>query len=322
MGQHLGVSENKRALTEIVQQQGGQHIRAPGDPDRPLAEVSHVGVDALGAGDGKHHRAQRQKPGNAIVDEKSQRVRGIDCLENGWSARDVHHTQQCQHGEPQHRDRPEQSADAGGALLLNDEKQYDDGNGDRNDERLETRRCNLQTLDRRKYRNRRCDHAVAVEHRRTEQPERHEEPACARAALCGAQYQREQGHHAALAAVVRPHHEHDVLERYHDYQRPEDQRQHAEDIGVRRGHSVAAAERFLHRVQRAGADVAEYHADRGDRQRECARLRVVLPGGAHRVWGEKGFGKHRRRQPRCHGCPAPRCPHPVSSGPGRGAGLF
>ena len=64
----------------------------------------------------------------------------------------------------------------------------------------------------------------------------------------------------------------DVLHGDHDHQRPEHQRQDAEHGGVVRRESVVRRERFLDRVQRAGADVAEHHADRTQHQRTQARL--------------------------------------------------
>ena len=49
-------------------------------------------------------------------------------------------------------------------------------------------------------------------------------------ACSAAQRQRQQRHDAALALVVGAHDEHDVLQRHHDDQRPEDQRQHAQHV--------------------------------------------------------------------------------------------
>src|SRR6185437_7843551 len=72
---------------------------------------------------------------------------------------------------------------------------------------------------------------------------------------------------AALALVVGAHDEDHVLQRDHQDQRPEDQRQHAQHAGRRNTQTVFRAEDFAHRVQRAGADVAEHHADRADRER-------------------------------------------------------
>ena len=67
-------------------------------------------------------------------------------------------------------------------------------------------RGDLEALDRRQHRDRRRDHAVAVEQRGAEQAEQHERPMCARPDLAAVE-QRQQGQDAALAVVVGPHDE-------------------------------------------------------------------------------------------------------------------
>src|SRR6202162_329062 len=47
------VSQDQRALPEGVSQQRRQYQQEPGKPDRPLAEMSHVGIERLGSGDGE-----------------------------------------------------------------------------------------------------------------------------------------------------------------------------------------------------------------------------------------------------------------------------
>ena len=69
--------------------------------------------------------------------------------------------------------------------------------------------------------------------------------------------------------VVGAHHEQHVGDRDDDHHRPEDQRDDPEDaVGRRRDRvRVARIEDRLHRVERAGADVAEHHAQGADDQR-------------------------------------------------------
>ena len=72
-------------------------------------------------------------------------------------------------------------------------------------------------------------------------------------------YQRDQGHDAALAVVVRPHDQQHVRDRDDDRDRPEDQRYDPVDVVLDDRHRmrVARAENGLHRVERAGPQVAE-----------------------------------------------------------------
>ena len=89
-----------------------------------------------------------------------------------------------------------------------------------------------------------------------------------RARSCRASaHQRQQREDAALAVVVGPHDEDQVLDRDDDDQRPEDQRQHAEDVGrASTAMRVRAVEALAQRVQRAGADVAVDDAERREDQ--------------------------------------------------------
>ena len=53
--------EQQRALPHIVQHQRRQHEAQPRDADRLAAEMPHVGIERLGAGHRQHDRAQRQE---------------------------------------------------------------------------------------------------------------------------------------------------------------------------------------------------------------------------------------------------------------------
>ncbi len=84
---------------------------------------------------------------------------------------------------------------------------------------------------------------------------------------------RDQRHDPALALVVGPHHQADVLDGDDQRHRPEDQGDDAVDAVQRRldGMRVTRVEGGLDRVDRAGADVAEHDAQRGDPERRLAR---------------------------------------------------
>ena len=70
----LGVLEDQRALAEVVEHQRREDEEEPRAADRRAAEVAHVGVQRLGAGDGEHHRAEREERRAAVVDEELDRV--------------------------------------------------------------------------------------------------------------------------------------------------------------------------------------------------------------------------------------------------------
>ncbi len=84
---------------------------------------------------------------------------------------------------------------------------------------------------------------------------------------------------AALAVVVGPHHEQQVLETDHDDQRPEGDRCHAVGAGLV-DLELGVVERLADRVERAGTDVAEHDAQCTEGEsRHSAGAAMVL---AHR----------------------------------------
>ena len=61
------VAQQQRALAEVVEEQRRQHQREPGDADRPLAEVPHVRVERLAAGDDEEHGAEHGEAVPAVA---------------------------------------------------------------------------------------------------------------------------------------------------------------------------------------------------------------------------------------------------------------
>ena len=103
-----------------------------------------------------------------------------------------------------------------------------------------------------------------------------------------AQYQRGQRQQAALAAIVGAHDDDDVFDGHDQDQRPEDQRQRAENRVL--ADPAIGEQRLLGGIERRGADIAEHDAER--RQRQAA--------GAARSFGRIAIGKrirHRSRIP-------------------------
>ncbi len=61
-----GIEQQQRALAQVVQHQRRKHQRKPRDADRLLAEVPHVRVQRLAAGDDEEHRAEHGEAGEAV----------------------------------------------------------------------------------------------------------------------------------------------------------------------------------------------------------------------------------------------------------------
>jgi hypothetical protein len=124
----------------------------------------------------------------------------------------------------------------------------------------------LEAFHRREHGDRRRDDAVAEQERRADDAEQDHDGNAGPIGDAVGGDQRQQRQDAALAVVVGAQHEHDVFERDHQHQRPEDQRHDAEDVGCQRLLVAGGAQCDGQGVERAGADVAEHHAERGERQ--------------------------------------------------------
>jgi hypothetical protein len=66
--------QQHRALAEVVEHQAGHHQAEPGDADRPLAEVAHVGIQRLGTGHAQHDEAERDEGDGRVEEEETQRM--------------------------------------------------------------------------------------------------------------------------------------------------------------------------------------------------------------------------------------------------------
>ncbi len=58
-------------------------------------EVAEIGIERLGAGHGQEHRAEREQPGRAVVEQEAEAVDRIDGSEDAEIIQDVH---QAAHG--------------------------------------------------------------------------------------------------------------------------------------------------------------------------------------------------------------------------------
>ena len=161
--------------------------------------------------------------------------------------------------EPEEHDRTEGAADPGGPERLDGEQDEQDERRRRQHDRLQARGDLLDAFEGRQHRDRRRDRAVAVDERGAEQADGDDD----RPPLLLDAEQGHQGDDAALPVVVDPHGEVDVLDGGDEEERPQDQRQRAEHgRRVRMGSGVV--EHGFQRVERARADVAEHHAERGE----------------------------------------------------------
>ena len=119
------------------------------------------------------------------------------------------------------------------------------------------RRDYFQTFDGAQYGDRWGDHAITVEERRSDQSQRDDDlsPLGVGVAPLLLKNERQQRENPALAVVVRAHDENDVLDADDDYQRPDDQRENAINVGGHRSEAVLQLETLTQGIEGAGAYV-------------------------------------------------------------------
>ena len=226
--------------------------------------MAHVGIQRLATGHRQYDGAEREEGHQRLGLHERQRIGRTDRQQHLRRRADRDRTEYRQHREPQHHDRPECHADRAGAAPLHHEEHRQHKRRNRDHVVFGGRRNELQPLDRGEHRDGRRDHAVAVEQRRGADAEHGHAPTQPRLRDGERTHQREQRQRAALAAVIRTHHDRDVLDRDQQHHGPEHQRQHTHHaLGIDHQRMVPA-EGLLDGIQRAGTDVAIDDPDRAE----------------------------------------------------------
>ena len=252
------LGEEQRALAQVVEQQRGEDHDEPDHPDGAGPEVPHVGVKRLATGDDQDHRAKDDERQQRMGQEEGDGVRRAERQEDFRMQRDPPDPDRGDADEPEQHDPAERATYLGRTMVLEIEQEPDDHGREDNDGLPGESWCrDLESLDRSQHGDRRRDNAIAVEECPAEQPQHDERGAHGASALVGRplEHQGEEGEDAALAAVVGPQNEADVLHGHHEQQRPDDQRQDAVDVAARDLEPVVWLEALLDRVERAGPDV-------------------------------------------------------------------
>ena len=268
IGDRAGVGQEQRSLPEIVQDKAGQDDGEPAEADRQPAEMAHIGIHRLAAGDGQEGGAEHgETDAGSRMDEVAQRAERADARP-GWRVRER------SRARPSTPMTANHSSIAGPKMLpmkpvplrwtRNSPIRISDADG--HDHRRELRRVDFQSFHGAQYRDRRRDDAVAIEQRGPDQPDDEKGGAPASRRRMPGIEKREKRHDAALAVIVGAHDENGVFQRDDQDQRPEDQRHDARDgLGRQRPAGIG---RLLERIKRARADIAVDDAQRGKGRRE------------------------------------------------------
>jgi hypothetical protein len=229
----------------------------------------------------------RNAPG---VNHEFDGVLGIKRHDHGGMLGNREHAQYRDDEEPQQHHRPEGAPDVLRAESLRREQHDENQHRARHDERFQRVGGDVDAFERAQHRDRRRDDAIAIDQRGAEQSHAGQQLESRDKAI-GAD-ERHQRQNAALAVIIRAHHEEAVLDRNGDDQRPDDQRQNAECAGGRELTSHGLDHR-LQRVQRTRAEVAEDDS----KCRKLSPLRRLRGGGGcrGRIVDRTGIGVHGSR---------------------------
>ena len=189
-----------------------------------------------------------------MLDEEPDGHRRVDRPEDHRPVKGVKQSQRRQDDEPHQRYRTEVRRHAFRATALDPEKREQDPQRDRQDVGVQDWSDQLEALDGRQDRDRRRDRGVAVEERGAGDAKAKQQRGAAPHRSLGQRQQRER---ATLAAVVRPQHQHDVLEGDDQDQRPEQQRDDPDHLALTQNAVTRRlVERLAQGIERACADVA------------------------------------------------------------------
>ena len=235
--------------------------------------MPEVGVERLAARHDEEDGPQHQEAMPPVTREEVEPGERAQAREHGRHGGDLGHPQNGEDREPHEHDRTEHGAEARRPPALDEEEADEDCDGKGQHERLEDGGGNLEALHRAQDRDGRRDHAIAVEERGAEKSQRHDD--VARLAPPSGARRMGQGHEGEdppFSPVVGAEDEDEVLDRDDEDEGPEDQREHAQDVGRRDGDGVGAVKTLPHRVERARPDVAVHDAEGAQGEGEEGRV--------------------------------------------------
>ena len=117
-----GLLQHQRALAEVIADQRRQDEEQPGELDRLAAEMAHVGVERLRAGDRQEDEAEGDEAGRAIAEQEDQPGERVEGVEDARRVGDVDDAERADQAEEHHHDRAEKGRDPRRAAALHDRK--------------------------------------------------------------------------------------------------------------------------------------------------------------------------------------------------------
>src|ERR1700722_11732602 len=110
--------------------------------------MSHVGIKCLSARDGEKRTADDDQGQGSCVPQVSDGWYGTECGKNGWRLRNPDNPENADDDEPEEHHGSEETADPRSAFVLDEKKDHQDNDRERNDESPHLWRVELDSLDR------------------------------------------------------------------------------------------------------------------------------------------------------------------------------
>ena len=272
-----GIGEEVGSLADIVEEEGGIDEVEPGPAYGVAPEVAQVGVEHLGPRHREEDRAQDAEAELPVAAQEADRLEGIEGGEDARRGHDGTQAKDAHDDEPDHDDGAEDPAHLRRALGLRGKEGDENEDGQGHDVGNEIGGDELEPLDRREDRHRRCYHAVAVQESRPYDAQEGDEGLALDTALGQvARDQADKGQYAALSPIVRAQDDEEILDADDQAQGPDEEGYYPHGVVSFRRDSVQGGEAFAKRVQRGGANVAEDDANRAHSQGELMAPAFVL----------------------------------------------
>lgn len=266
-----------RPLAEVVEQQC--HLgKAPSPANRTSTEVAHIRVERFPSRNAEGDRPESQQGGveTMLFQERVGPVR-VDRLEHLRSSRDLVEAESSDDQEPDDHDRPKSPPDLLSPIFLEGKQPHQNRQSQQKNDPLDlesTKRHrgleegmnDLKPLHGGEHRNRRRDHAITENQRRSEDQQQSQDTEPLAISFRLAQESLESKD-TALTFIGSLKHVDDILDRHDAGQRPKEEGHHAEDVSLVDSQLLVNAisllfeEALLDSVQHRGADVAVYDAE-------------------------------------------------------------
>ena len=237
--------------------------------------MTHIGIERLDSRDRQGDRAKQHERQQRMAHHELRRIERVDRRQHLRIANDCSHTKCRNRSKPEHHDGAKDMPDLARAKPLGQKQDRQNRQCNVVLEARDTRHHHREPFDRRQHRNARRQNPISRKQRDREHADRNHNDAMPLLHVPQCKYAQRK--RAALPLIVGPHDHQDVLDRDHQHQRPDEQREETEHLVPICTEAKDIVEGSLKRVQRTRADIAVDDADGAECEQYELALRDVTP---------------------------------------------